>query len=59
MIRIGLIFPLFCLATLTLLIPRYVSTSELEQESVIYEDITVSSNINLYIWIFWVLFTKN
>ena len=39
MIRIGLIFPLFCLATLILLIPGYVSTSELEQESIIYEEI--------------------
>ena len=39
MIRIGLIFPLFSLATLILLIPGYVSTSELEQESIIYEEI--------------------
>ena len=39
MIRIGLILPLFCLATLMFLIPGYVSTSELEQESVIYEEI--------------------
>ena len=39
MIRIGLILPLFYLATLMFLIPGYVSTSELEQESVIYEEI--------------------
>ena len=39
MIRIGLIFPLFCLATSILLIPRYASTSELEQKSIIYEEI--------------------
>ncbi len=45
MLRIGLIFPLFCSVTLILLIPGYVSASELEEENIFYEEIYGSVSI--------------
>jgi len=45
MLRIGLVFPLFCSVTLILLIPGYVSASELEEENIFYEEIYGSVSI--------------